>query len=391
MRKRNKNIEVKVVYDRKHIATKASAPKRKLGTISIEVYYNARRVYFTTGIRVYSDQFRNGKVVNHGQQVNYNERIRSIVNSIENFITDLQMRGESFDFDKLKEFIGNSVSTQGTPFLDFIEKQIAERTMSDRTRMCHTSALKKLREWNVIKDFSDVTVENIIAWHSVSIKAARIGEFAVNRDRVLRVYAILAYKLGLIANNPYEQWRIPDYKPVVSHKFVSLDVLDKLRATDTKGDFEPKARDLFLFQCNTGMSYIDTQKFDITKLSRNGTAIAYYSDRIKTHEPFYVPLTDEAKTILTRYGGYPPKLTAVTYNYNISKLGKRIGLHTKLSSHWARHTFAMIMLNNGMPIEVLAKMLGHARISTTQIYARIQKNTVDTEFDKVIQRLKSRK
>ena len=46
-----------------------------------------------------------------------------------------------------------------------------------------------------------------------------------------------------------------------------------------------------------------------------------------------------------------------------------------------RHTFAVFALNNGVPIEVVAKMLGHTNIRTTQIYAKVLNSEVEKGFD----------
>lgn len=198
-RRRNKGVEVKVVFDRKHISTKSTSTKRKLGTVSVEVYYDARRVYWSTGVRVYSDQFKNGRVYNHGQQGVYNERIKMLVDTIENYVNDTMKRDGKFDMNRLKEYMDNAISSSdGTPFLDFIEKQIGERHVKPKTKKGHYETLGLLRKWGVIKDFKDITVANIIAWHGESVKAAVKGAFAVNRDRMLRIYVRLAYKMRLI-------------------------------------------------------------------------------------------------------------------------------------------------------------------------------------------------
>ena len=51
--------------------------------------------------------------------------------------------------------------------------------------------------------------------------------------------------------------------------------------------------------------------------------------------------------------------------------------------HCARHTFAVLAINKGMPIESLSRILGHANITTTQIYAKITMKKLETDMKKL--------
>jgi integrase/recombinase XerD len=54
----------------------------------------------------------------------------------------------------------------------------------------------------------------------------------------------------------------------------------------------------------------------------------------------------------------------------------------------ARHTFATtVALSNGMPIETVSKILGHTKITTTQIYARVMDHKIKSDMDAVQKRL----
>jgi integrase/recombinase XerD len=390
MRRRRKSVEVKVVFDRKHTATKSTAKNRKRGPVSVEVYYDRKRVYLSTGVKVYSDQFRMGRICNHGQQGTLNERVSILVSRIENYINDIYKQEGSLNLDKLKEYINRSYIGDNNSFLAFMENSIASRNIADSTRNSHNSVLRVLREWGHIKSFEDVTEDNVKAWHMESVKAAKKADFAVNHDRILRIYIHEAIIKGLVKQDPYKYWKVPSYTPSSTHRSISLDELRKIEAVVTKNRNESTAKDLFLFQANTGLAYVDTQSFDLEELKRNVGRIAYQNKRVKTGECFYVPINDKAKSILKKHDGRPPKLNITIYNRCLKRIAKAAGVDLPLSSHWARHTFAMICLNNGMPIEVLAKILGHSNIATTQIYAHMQKDAIDASFDAVMKKINSK-
>ena len=65
-------------------------------------------------------------------------------------------------------------------------------------------------------------------------------------------------------------------------------------------------------------------------------------------------------------------------------VGKACGIRQGLSYHVARHTFGTMSLSAGIPIESIAKMMGHASISSTQIYAQVTDNKISEDMDRLI-------
>lgn len=67
-------------------------------------------------------------------------------------------------------------------------------------------------------------------------------------------------------------------------------------------------------------------------------------------------------------------------------VGKACGIRERLSYHMARHTFGTMSLSAGIPIESIAKMMGHASISSTQIYAQVTDNKISEDMDRLIRK-----
>ena len=141
-----------------------------------------------------------------------------------------------------------------------------------------------------------------------------------------------------------------------------------------------RVKDVFLFSCYTGLSYIDIRELShdqiIKGIDRN-TWI--HTKRTKTNEPLYIPLLPKAKAIIEKYrngineqGTLLPVYSNQKVNKNLKEIARACGIHKKVTFHVARHTFATtVTLSNGVPIETVSKMLGHNKLSTTQIYARV--------------------
>lgn len=69
---------------------------------------------------------------------------------------------------------------------------------------------------------------------------------------------------------------------------------------------------------------------------------------------------------------------------NLCIVGKACGIRQSLSYHMARHTFGTMSLSAGMPIESIAKMMGHTSISSTQIYAQVTDKKISEDMDRLI-------
>jgi len=67
----------------------------------------------------------------------------------------------------------------------------------------------------------------------------------------------------------------------------------------------------------------------------------------------------------------------------VKKVGKQAGVEKNVHPHIFRHSRAMHLLQDGMPMEVIQKLLGHANISTTQIYARLSLEEVQKDIDRI--------
>lgn len=78
-------------------------------------------------------------------------------------------------------------------------------------------------------------------------------------------------------------------------------------------------------------------------------------------------------------------------NEYLKEVAALCGIDKAVTSHMARHTFATtVTLANGVPIETVSKMLGHTNIRTTQIYARIIDQKINTDMEMLAQKLNNK-
>ncbi len=85
-----------------------------------------------------------------------------------------------------------------------------------------------------------------------------------------------------------------------------------------------------------------------------------------------------------------PRISNQKMNAYLKEIAPLAGIHKNLTFHMARHTFATtITLTNGVPIETISKMLGHTKLSTTQIYAKVIERKVSYDMQLLREKLES--
>lgn len=128
----------------------------------------------------------------------------------------------------------------------------------------------------------------------------------------------------------------------------------------------------FILQSHTGYSYCDLMQINRSWLKVMEGINCLVDERQKTASVSIIPLFIAAEEILKEWNWTIPPITNQEYNRQLKLLATVCGINKKLTSHVARYTFGMIMLNNGYSLESVSKMLGHKSIKITErIYAKI--------------------
>ena len=145
-------------------------------------------------------------------------------------------------------------------------------------------------------------------------------------------------------------------------------------------------RDIFIFGCLTGISFIDIKNLTTDNLVTLNDSLWISSVRQKTKIPFRVKLMESACKIIDRYEPFRcgNRLFNVYRNGWTNTLLKQIadecGINKRMTFHMSRHSYAVMAISNGMPIESVSKVLGHTKITTTQHYAKITTEKLDKDF-----------
>lgn len=205
----------------------------------------------------------------------------------------------------------------------------------------------------------------------------------------------LAVDKEIIRVNPCEELEY-DPKPKARHKYISRDEFKKLLATPMYDKRLELARRAFMFSCLTGLAYVDIQLLYPHHIGMTAEGRRYIRiNRKKTKVEAFIPLHPIAEQILSLYNTtddehpvFPlPNRDALWFE--IHELGVIIGKEDNLSYHQSRHSFGTFLISADIPIESIAKMMGHTNIKTTQGYARVTDDKISEDMDKLMEKRKT--
>lgn len=210
----------------------------------------------------------------------------------------------------------------------------------------------------------------------------------------------LAIKLEWMINNPFNQFHLRFDK--YDREYLTERELKLIENTHYNNSRLERVKDCFIFSCYTGLSYVDVKELSLNQITRGIDGNYWiFTKREKTNETIKIPILPRALEIIDKY-----KITSERLNNEkvlplcsnqkansyLKEIAKDCGIYKNVTFHVARHTFATtVMLSNGVPIETVSKLLGHTKLSTTQIYARVVETKISEDINNLLIRFKTKK
>ena len=215
--------------------------------------------------------------------------------------------------------------------------------------------------------------------HNTAVK------YCLNLKRIIN----LAVLQGKMSSNPFVSYRT-SYKdtPQVYLEAIEVRTIEQARLFKRN---HLLTRDLFLFQCFTGLSYGDLTNLRSTEITLDSQERSWIiKPRQKTGVVSTIPLLPAAVNILRKYSTIGiaavnifPHYSIQKYNQYLGEIGDLVGIKKKLSSHVGRRTFGNLALSKGISINVISKILGHSNTLITQrIYAITTQSIINQELSK---------
>lgn len=368
---------VEVVFDRRK-----NSEKRGYGFLEVQVYLGrATRKYIMIG-KYSPDEW---------QAVAASPETKALVNKCKKIIAAMEVLDEERTFENFmlhftgedkkpkmeeKEQESKEQDNGKKNFIDYMETVLASEQLRHGTYKHKKCLIAAVRAFGKLNTYGDLTSRNIIAFDKWLHDGTRSDVTCYDYHKRLHKWVRQLFQMGEIKKDPYDSVTIKRGKCKEREPLTETE-LKLMRSYKFEGKLA-RVRDLFIFAAYTGLSFCDTQNFDFESMTKKEGDL-YYIDgsRIKTETKFFTPILSPAMKVLEKYEYQLPKISNQKANDYLHVIQMELHIRQKLTFHVARHSFATMALAHDIPIENVARMLGHQDIKTTQIYAKVLRSTIE--------------
>ena len=360
--------------------------------IMIRLTVNGEVSQFSSKLDTEPDMWdvRTGRVAGNSMKARQlNGLLDNMQNSLRNHYYEIEKRESYVTAEKVRNaFLG--IETKQRTLLELFKKQnddarkLVGISKTPATLAKYDRCYRRMEEFIMYQyKLSDIALKEINHMFITDFETYLRSVSKCNENttakfmQTFRMIVIIAKNNGWIFTDPFANYKIR--LKLVDRGYLTDAELQKIMKKKFPTKRLEQVRDVFLFSCYTGLSYVDVKDLKASEICTSFDGKLWImKHRQKTDTPVNVPLLKIPLAILKKYEGQLPKgellpvLSNQKLNSYLKEIGDLCGINKNITFHLARHTFATTTtLSKGVPIETVSKMLGHTNIETTQIYARI--------------------
>ena len=341
-----------------------------------------------------------------------NQRISEFRELVEKTYRDILTREGVVSVELIKNSL-QGIATNPTTLLAMSRaelqavKESVGRSRAEGTYLNLFHSGRNLREFVENQGVQDIPIgtitEDLFEEYRFFLKKRGLKASTVNTNLCwLSRLMFCAVSRRIIRCNPFENTKYEKEEKKI--RFLQKSDVMKLMAMSMNDKEAELTRQMFIFSCFTGLAISDIENLKYKHIQTAADGQKYIrKERQKTKVEFVVPLHPIAEAIINYYRKeqardeeqqtvkekgdslvFQPHCSRSVMGKNLSIVGKACGIRQRLSYHMARHTFGTMCLSVGIPIESIAKMMGHASISSTQIYAQVTDKKISEDMDRLI-------
>ena len=374
-----KKIRFRLVWNRS-----GRLNKRGEGLVQIEMEQNGRRVYLSTRTYIANGMWENGLVSErHPLASGLNTALLTQVMECERVELDYIRQGVSPTLVIVRDAIREKMAP-GAKVYDFITNMLQTGSRKENTKLGYMTLANSLERWRNGLLLTDVDFQTISRYEKAMRDKGLAHNTIVGRLRQWRTVMGEAQRRKITENTGFEEYPIGRMES--KHGYLTEAHLKRLEAMSLAAT-QSHVRDAFLFCCWTGLRFSDfvtlkkehlKDNWIVKKMEQTGYVVEVPLDRI---------FEAKAQAMINRYGDIETLSQGLQRNSQVNKTLHEIldnfELDFKPTFHTSRHTFATLLLQQGIPMTAIQQMLGHRKIETTQIYGERDRKTLEGQLKRV--------
>ena len=358
---------------------KSCTNRANLSRIRMWVNVDGIRSSAYLNLRVNPEEFKKSIFSNRSNHINrYCSEVRR---KVDEYYCNCVVKGLRVQASTLTDYVKNGFEERHYMlyqlFDDFTEI-IKKRKGAEIGHSTFTKYLLAIEQFKAVvsnKPLKAVNNTDILNYkyhlkNNVKLKDSTLASY-LTKTKSIFVHAIRNNQLSV---NPFDTIKIK--KGEVNIIPLTKDELMTIANKDFGITRLNQVRDLFVFAANTALSYCDLAAVKREDIQTDGDVMYLKKKRGKTGVTYILPLNDTAIRLLEKYDFELPVISNQRYNSYLKEVADICGIRKTLTTHLARHTAATLMLNAGIAIEVVSKILGHSNTKMTQHYAKLLDKTV---------------
>ena len=362
--------------------------KSGLAPVEMTIVINGARTYLSLPRKEAPATFKKLSTAKKNNELK--EYLQGVYNKVSQKQTEMMLKGIPLTAQALKDFVQFGCSdsyTVGQLFDDYfaiLKKRVGNNLSQNVYRKYEVARdiFYKYSSMDKNKQVAEITNAVIMDFRAALSKDYQSTSAAGILTKI-KTICKFAYDNDRLRQDPFAGIKIS--KKAKDVEFLTEEEVKKIQNKHFDCDRLEKVRDLFLFQCFTGLAYADMAKLTKEDFMANQMGQTYIKkERCKTKVTFIAVLLPEALKVAEKYDYELPVLSNQKYNAYLKEIKDICGISKPLHTHIGRHTAATYLLNKGLSLETVAKILGHSSTSITKHYAKLLDNTVFSEIKKAI-------
>lgn len=354
--------------------------KQGLSPIEVSININGKRTIFHLPRKSSPKDFTKQIKSKKSELSEYLDLIRTNINNAQ---TELLKKGIAITAERLKEYIrsgGIKTYTVNDLINEFLSEIKDSSINSETYKKYQVVFARFVKYYGGEKEANTITSGTMTNFYKV-LNSENVEATTGGKMTKMKTLLRWAWENGKINTFPMSGIKINKGKP--KKEYLSEANVRKLKAKTITIPRLQHVKDLFIFQMSTGLSYADINT--ITTLLEKDGVFYITGYRTKTKIPYTAVVLQDGVDIWNKYNGQLPILTNQKYNAYLKEIQDICGITHNLTTHLARKTYATNMLNAGIAITTVSKMLGHSNCNITQKhYASVLDDTVISEFKKAM-------